>query len=233
MIDLSWKPDPDYHRLLNTLHRQGDPTKVPWLELFADPEIVGAILEEPTMDKIQDRETLERRIDQKIRFWYHLGYDAFWHGPNLVFPGLYLLETGDLALLSRGKRTWVNEKAGIITNWDEFEKYPWPSVDDIDFYPMEYAARHLPEGMAMIAQCNGILELAMWLMGYETFSTAIYDQPALVEAIFTQLSEILIPLVRALVEIDNVIALWIGDDMGFRTSTMISPGHQFKSSSVK
>ncbi len=228
MIDLPWKPDPDFHRLLNALNRQGDPERVVWLELFADPEIMGAILEEtpfPTRDKIKDRETLRWWMDQKIQFWYQLGYDAFGMGPNLTFPGMISLEARDSAALSRGNRTWVNENAGMITNWEEFENYPWPLFTDVDFYPFEYAARCLPEGMAIIAECSGILEPVMWLMGYETFAVAIYDQPDLVEAIFNRLSEIYLPLARALVEADRIIALWMGDDMGFKTSTMVSPKH--------
>ena len=228
MIDLPWKPDPDYNRLLNALRRQGDPDRIVWLELFADPEIMAAILEEPslpTKDKIKDRDTLNRWIDQRIKFWYQLGYDAFWHGPTLTLPGLHSLEAGDSAALSRGIRSWVNEKSGMITSWETFERYPWPSFADADFYPLEYAARHLPEGMAIIAQISGILEPAMWLMGYETFAMAIYNQPDLIEAIFSRLSEIYLPLARALVETNHIIALWMGDDMGYKTSTMISPNH--------
>ena len=228
MIDLPWKPDPDYHRLLNALHRQGDPNHITWLELFADPEIMCAVLEEPivlTKDKIKDRTTHKQWVDQVIQFWYRLGYDAFWLGPKLNWPGLHSFSTQDSAALSRGLRTWVNEKAGKITNWEEFERYPWPVFADVDFFSLEYAARHIPEGMGIIAQISGILEPVMWLMGYETFATAIYTQPDLVEAMFTRLSEIYLPVARSLVEADCVVALWMGDDMGFKTSTMISPNH--------
>jgi len=230
MIDLPWKPDPDYHRLLNALRRRGDPSRIVFLELFADPEIMGAILEEPPSPtkKNKDRETLNRWIDQKIQFWYRLGYDAIWHGPNLTWSGLLPLEAGDSATLSRGKRTWVNEKAGSVTSWEEFERYPWPSFADVDFYPLEYAIHHLPEGMAIIAQISGILEPAMWLMGYESFALAIYDQPDLIEAIFSRLAEIYVPLAHAMVEMDRVMALWMGDDMDYKTSTMISPKHLCK-----
>ena len=54
---------------------------------------------------------------------------------------------------------------------------------------------------------------------------AIYTQPDLFEAIFTHLSEIYLPIARALVKADGVVALWMGDDMGYKTSTMISPKH--------
>jgi uroporphyrinogen decarboxylase len=79
--------------------------------------------------------------------------------------------------------------------------------------------------MAIIGQISGILEPAMWLMGYETFALAIYNQPDLLDAIFTRLSEIFLPLARALAQADHVVALWMGDDMGYKTSTMISPKH--------
>ena len=228
MIDLPWKPDPDYHRLLNALCRQGDPNHITWLELFADPEITRAVLEEPvalTKEKIKDRVTLNEWIDQKIRFWYRLGYDAFWLGPNLTWPGLHSLAAQDSAVLSRGMRTWVNEKAGRITNWEEFEQYPWPTFLDVDFYPLEYASQRLPEGMAIIAQISGILEPVMWLMGYETFAMAIYTQPDLVEAMFIRISEICLPVACALVEANGVVALWMGDDMGYKTGIMISLKH--------
>jgi uroporphyrinogen decarboxylase len=228
MIKVPWKPDPDYHRVLNTLQRQGDPNRVTWLELFADPEIMAAILEEaplPTKDRIKDRDTFNKWLDQRIRFWYQLGYDAFWHGPSLNWLGIRPLEADDSAGFSRGKRSWVTETAGLITNWEEFDRYPWPRIENVDFYPLEYVCQRLPQGMAVIGQCSGILEPAMWLMGYETFAMALYEQPDLIEAVFSKIKEICVPLAQALVEVDRVAALWIGDDMGFKTSTMISPQH--------
>ena len=65
----------------------------------------------------------------------------------------------------------------------------------------------------------------MWLMGYETFALAIYDQPKLVKAMFDKIAEIIVPLARTLVQMDLVVALWMGDDMGFKTGTMIAPEH--------
>jgi len=228
MIPWPWKPDPDYRRLLAALHRKGDPTHVPFLELFADLEIIQAILEEPPVppkDQIKDRATLERWVDQRVRFWHCLGYDAFWHAATLQWWKLHTLESADTADLRREKRTWVDEKAGMVSSWADFERYPWPTYDQIDFYPMEYAARRLPEGMAILAQISGILEPAMWLMGYETFAVALYEQPDLVEAVFSKIESLYVPLAAAVVEMDRVVGLWMGDDMGFKTGPMIAPKH--------
>ena len=228
ILDLwPWELDPDYTRLLRALQRQGDPGHVPFLELFADPEMIAAVLDEPVVpstDVPMDRGTLEKSLDQKIRFWHGLGYDAFWQGATFVLPML-CLESDDTAVLSRDKRNWIDEKAGTITTWEDFERYPWPRVEDADFYPLEYVAQHLPEGMAIIASIHGVLEPVMWLMGYETFALTIYDQPDLIQAMFDKISEISAPLARHLVQMDRVVALWMGDDMGFKTGPMVAPEH--------
>ena len=227
-MDWPWKPDPDYRRLLAAIRRQGDPARVPFLELFADIEIIAAILEEPALppkDQIKDRATLDRWVEQRIRFWHRLGYDAFWHGASLSWWNLHPLKSQDTAALTRANRTWVDEKAGMVTSWKEFDSYPWPSYADVDFHPLEHAIRNLPDGMGIIGQISGILEPVMWLMGYEAFAIAIYEQPDLVEAMFARIAEIYLPVARALAEMDRVIAIWMGDDMGFKTGTMISPKH--------
>ena len=226
--DWPWKPDPDYTRLLRALRRQGDPNHVPFLELFADREVIAAALgERVTSGEAEraDREVLEKALDQKIHFWHHLGYDAFWQGAILELPDMLRLDLDDTAALPRERRSWVDEKAGTITNWTDFERYPWPRTADADLYPLEYVARNLPEGMAMLASISGVLEPVMWLMGYETFALAIYDQPDLVQAMFDKIEEIFVPLARTVVQMDRVVGLWMGDDMGFKTGTMIAPDH--------
>jgi len=78
-IRFDWKPQPNYKRLLRAIYRQSDPDIVPLLELFADAEIIAAFLDEPVCtysSLVNDRRTLETKLNQKIRFWYQLGYDA-------------------------------------------------------------------------------------------------------------------------------------------------------------
>ena len=60
-------------------------------------------------------------------------------------------------------------------------------------------------------------------MGYVPLALALKDEPSLVEAVAQKVGELLVHLYTTAAEIPNVGALWIGDDMGFRTATMISP----------
>jgi uroporphyrinogen decarboxylase len=223
-----WKPQPDYHRLVDTLRRRGDPRRVPFLELFADPEIIAALAGGPVISKhaqISDHQAQEAALDQKVRFWHLLGYDALWMGAILPLPDTFQMRASDTADLSRGERTWVDENAGKITSWRDFDVYPWPSAADADLHPLEYTYRILPEGMAMIGLISGALEPVSWLMGYRSLALALYDEPDLVQAVFDRLREIYVPLARSIIQMDGVVALWMGDDMGFRSGTLISPTH--------
>jgi len=222
-----WQPDPDYTRLEKALRRQGDPTHVPFLELFADQEFIAAALGEPILRydvSGAEHDVMAAQVDQKIRFWYDLGYDAFWLEPAVAmsWPDQ---EADDTADKTRGQRNWMDEKVGLITSWEDFERYPWPRPEDIDYFPLEYAAKHLPEGMAILPGIMGVLEPVTWLMGYESLAMAIYDQPDLVQAMFDKIAEIVVPTARNLVQMDRVVALWVGDDMGFKTGTMVAPRH--------
>jgi uroporphyrinogen decarboxylase len=172
-----------------------------------------------------DRESVRGPIDQKIRFWHGLGFDCFWQAPLVNLVNMITLASEDTAINPRAARGWVDENEGAITSWKDFESYPWPRPEDTDYYPLEYAAENLPEGMALAASTGGVLEPVMWLMGYQTFAIALYDQPDLVRAMFEKVEELVVSAARSLAQCDRVIALWMGDDMGYKTGTMIAPVH--------
>ena len=41
---------------------------------------------------------------------------------------------------------------GPIASWEDFERYPWPDPEGLDFSTMEDATKHMPEGMAMVGR---------------------------------------------------------------------------------
>ena len=102
---------------------------MPFLELFANPEIIAAIAGGPVIykqEQVSDRRVQEAALDQKVRFWHELGYDALWMGANLQLPISSSCRPATQRSFSREKRTWVDENAGRIMSWQEFDSYPWP-----------------------------------------------------------------------------------------------------------
>jgi len=218
-------PQPDFSRFYKAVLRQGEPDRIPFVELMVDPEVIQAVLGEVVVKpQPHNREQNQRFIDQKIRFFYSLGYD---YVPVRVDTGLIRkrAKASDTAILSRGEREWVNQSVALITNQKEFEKYPWPEPENVDYFPVEYAAKNLPSGMKIIPRSSGVLEWTMWLMGYENFSYALIDDPELVKNVVDKIGNHLVRTYDNLADMDKVGAVWFCDDMGHKTGTLISPAH--------
>ena len=109
-------------------------------------------------------------------------------------------------------------------SWEDFERYPWPKIEEFDFFPFEYISSHLPEGMGMIT-CHGggLYEHLSWIMSYEGLCIALYDAPDLVTAVADRIGSLLTKFYEHLLELDGVMAIFQGDDMGFKTGTLLAP----------
>lgn len=226
-----YKPDPDFQRLLTVFRREGEPDRIPFLELFADLEIMEDVLEKPIprFGRLEsqgvNREMEARYCDAHIEFYHSLGYDyvrAVTRGGDLQFGHIQL---DDTAKLSKGKRSWIRGSGGLVTNWTQYEAYPWPDSRDIDYWMLEYLSGHLPDGMKLLAHSGSILESVMWLMGYETLAMNLYDQPDLLEVMFERVGQMYMDRCHALSQFDAIGAIWINDDIGHRSGTMIAPDH--------
>ncbi len=81
----------------------------------------------------------------------------------------------------------------------------------------------MPEGMRVISGHTGILENVMWLLGYEGISYLLYDDEQLVADMFEAVARPIIEYYDAVASFDAVAAIKMGEDMGFRTQTMLAP----------
>ena len=77
--------------------------------------------------------------------------------------------------------------------------------------------------MKISVNLGGIFENASWLMGLEPFSYALADQPDLVEAICQRVGDLTVAAAAHAVSIDNVGMVFLGDDLGFASGTLVSP----------
>jgi uroporphyrinogen decarboxylase len=170
-----------------------------------------------------NRAESERYVRQQTRAYYHLGYD-YVILPAYLPMATYMVVGQDTAPLVRERgRAWVDETRGPITNWAEFERFGWCRVEDIDFFQIEYVAGILPDGMGLMVRTRGVMEWLMRLMGFEVLGYAIADDPELVKAISNRVGTLVVGLVQQLAQMDGMSAIVLYDDMGFRTSTFLSP----------
>lgn len=228
----TFEPEPRFDRLLKVLRSEGEPDRIPFFELFADPEIIEAVLAKPVPRVAAPEplplteEELAAYCDRLIEFSLVLGYDyvvsLVTGGASFQF-GFYNAQ--DTAAITRGQRSWARESQGLITSWADFERYPWPTNDPGSYWMIEYLTDHMPEGMKLIPHGGTSLEPVTWLMGYETLALALYDQPDLVEAMFDRIGRLALENCETLCQFDGVGAVWISDDIGHRSGTMIAPEH--------
>ena len=204
---------PDFSRLRRVLLREGEPDRVPFYELFADPEIISAILGRPAAS-VRDR----------IEFQAKLGYDYVTVWPrNLDFPTAGQGSVRDTASLAHDRRTFNLAGQGVFRDWADFERYPWPDPARADYREIEEAASLMPEGMKAIVLTGHVLEMPMALMGYEGLSYAVYDEPDLVAAVFERVGRIFEAVYLDLAEMATIGAVLISDDLAFKTQTLMPP----------
>lgn len=219
-------PQPDAKRFIDLLmgHAQGRPPLIEYLvdDVVMKP-VVTDLLGQNWVGWSSDRADLAAHLDRFIEFWYRLGYDFVRFEQGLGFAERQLFAP-DPAPGSPKQRGWVDHRHGAISNWQDFEQYPWPRIEDVDWFVIEYIHDHLPEGMGlMTCHGGGPFEHLSHIMSLEGLSLALYDAPDLVQAVSDRVGELMLAFYRHLCDLERVIALFQGDDMGFRTSTLISP----------
>jgi len=220
-------PKPNGTEFIDILMGRSLSKRTPLVEYIVDDvvmkPIVTELLDRQWVAMETDRESQKAYLDNFIEFWYRMGYDFVRFEEALPLYKTFLVAK-DTGADQTKNRTWVDLHQGAIMSWNDFEKYPWPKIEDMDFYKFEYINQHLPEGMGFIT-CHGagIFEHLSQLMSYEGLCLALYDQPELVKAVTDRLGELISKFYKHLLELDRVIAIFQGDDMGFRTGTLIAP----------
>lgn len=197
IADLKLSPKPDFAQLSKVLTREAGGAYIPLYELYVNVTI---------MEKILGKKITSRA--DTVEFYHRMGYD---YVP--AWPGCPM-KTGSL----------VDTRPGYpVKDWDTFLAYEWPDVSAISLNEFETITPRLPDGMRIIAQTGGILELAESLCGYEGLCYLLLDDRELVKAIFDKIGAIYAAMYSKMSVIPEVGAVVISDDMGYKTQTLIAP----------
>ena len=217
------KVTPNWRTLRDALTPGKKMDRVHFMELFLDGETEQAVARQFGLADGLASSDIHTRGPAVIRLYRFLGYDAIRCQPKgWDYPRKNLVAADTTAgPQNRGSRGWVDEGVGVIASWEDFEKYPWPNPDKLDWSGVEWYSENLPEDMAIYTLTAHQLEELVWLMGYEGLCMAMYDQPDLVAAMVRKIENIETEFTRRLVKFDRVKFVWGSDDMGFKTGTMV------------
>lgn len=225
-------PEPDIDDFKNVLLRKNKGYRIHCAELHIDKEILKFLWENYFGEKWVepfDYETQKKTLQNIVKLYYKLGFDTirlsseFRFSSNLKFD-LPKKETEDISLLSKGKRKWADEQQGLIKNLNDFENYPWPKLEKVETWVFEYLSEILPENMGIfLCISQGIFEIVMFLFGFENLCYFIYDDEELVEKTSEMVGRIIYKATEKFIKIEKIIGIFQGDDMGFKTQTLLPP----------
>ncbi len=207
----------DYHRLLKTI-RHEEPDRVPLGEFQVDTQLMEKFMGRPV-----------HGVSDRIAFQAAAGFDFIYLRANYDYAGVSpVSSTGT-------PRSWEyspeNETQGTESTFEarrvrtlaDLESFPWPDPQTVDIAHFDTAARVMPPGMGIITGVGGIFTRTWMLMGYENFCLSLTDNPELVARFAAQVGQIQVAVLRRLIRLPRVVAVWYGDDLAYTEGLMVSP----------
>jgi uroporphyrinogen decarboxylase len=129
-----------------------------------------------------------------------------------------------------GNRALYGHEPGSIHCMEDFKKYPWEEVParfKRKYYPLFRAfATNLPPGMKGVGgPGNGVFECVQDIVGYQNLCLIKYDDEELYRALFEKMGIVIETIWNDfLAEFsDTYCVMRFGDDLGYKTSTLLSP----------
>jgi len=213
------EPKPDFERFMTALHCE-EPDRVP--------------LGDWHVDQMPKESYMGKKIvslQDQVDFWHTAGFDYLTSSSGILEPvrapeGMTTkgeavhTEYGD-----RVSREWAQEHEGVITDWEQFEQYPWPSVDDFDLSQWDFFDKGLPKGMKAVLLLGKIYTTAWMFMGADVFFNALETEEELISAIFEKIGKIQYNTFLRVVEHPSVGAVLHPDDIAHNTGLLVNPTH--------
>jgi len=170
-----------------------------------------------------------KTLQDHVDFWYNAGFDYVTASSGILEPVRApegMMTKGEGVHTEYGdkvSREWANTHEGVLTNWEKFEKFRWPAIDDFDLSKWDAFDKILPKGMKAILLLGKIYTTAWMYMGAETFFNALETDEKLVAEIINKIGEIQYQTFLRVIEHPCVGAVLNPDDIAFNTGLLVSP----------
>ena len=204
---------PDFERYMTALNCE-EPDRVPLGDAGIDQLLKNAFLGKECASP-QD----EIDFFQTAGFDFVVGSAGFWESDHMTASSAFT----KTAFGETRQRQWANEHEGVITNWQEFESYKWPSADDFSYELWNIYDKILPSGMKAIPVLGKIYTPVWMMMGADIFFNALETDEELVAAIFEKVGKIQFDAFLRLIEHPCVGAIAHPDDIAHNTGLLVHP----------
>lgn len=219
MKELTMRPfEPDY-RNMESAARRVRPARMPIYDHAIDTGIMESIVGKPIAGLLErGGEDAVQGVRNMAEFFIKMGYDCM------------CFECCITNMLPGGGCLGNEQHEPAIKTMEDFLAYPWDGIADKFIErnaPMYDAlAEALPGGLGVVGGVgNGILECVQDLTGYVNLCLIRYDDPELYAALYERATQLIYDVwERFLPRWGSLVTLArIGDDMGFKSSTLFPP----------
>ena len=211
------KFEPDYTQLVDAAYNR-EASRLPLYEHGFDFGVVEKIIGEPVVPLLHgtyaDKVEAYRRI---ARCGIQLGYDCI--------PFEYCVTQ-----LVQNGAALMGHAPAIINTMVDVEAYPWDKkcAEYVACFDESFCALReaLPEGMKAVGGIgNGVFEIIQDFVPFQELAFLQVDEPETYEALFKKIGDLLVELWTWLLKnhADSFAICRFGDDLGFRSSTLIQP----------
>ena len=207
--------DPDFSRLEAALRRE-EPDRVPLFE---------AEIAIPIQEWFLGREI--GTAEDELEFYIRAGYDFVPVLPPFFTPRLMRTasdEDGSLNDADR-ERAWLTESEGLIKTIKDVEEFPWPDADEVDFSSFHEMAEIMPPKMKIMGMLSpaAVFGNTSQAMGLENFCYALYENTAVLDAMFEFIGSSYVKIAKRLVDVPRLGMVFMSDDLAFTEGTFVSP----------
>ncbi|MGD8818804.1 MAG: uroporphyrinogen decarboxylase family protein [Anaerolineae bacterium] len=207
----------DYRHVLDVLANRR-PTRLPIYEHIISPEIMEQILDSEFADLIEgDTADQSEFFRQYCRFFQEMTYDT------VSYEVTICTNLPDHGAIFGGR-------PGPIQNRSDFDAYPWSELSDRYWHVaasrFDALSKSLPPGMKAVGGIgNGVFELSEDLVGFEHLAYMAADDPELLDDLYWRIGDLMVEIWSVFLDryADGFAICRFGDDLGFKTSTLVSP----------
>jgi uroporphyrinogen decarboxylase len=208
---------PDFERYMTAL-RCEEPDRVP----LGDWHVDGLPKEKFLGRKIST-------LQDEVEFWHTAGFDFITASSGILEPVRApegMTTKGEAVHTEYGDRIpreWAQEHEGVIMDWEGFEKFNWPTVDNFDLSKWDVYDKILPSGMKGILLLGKIYTTIWMFMGAEVFFGALKNNEELIAAMFDKVGRIQFDTFLRVIEHPCVGAVLNPDDIAHNTGLLVDP----------